>query len=277
MTGHNIILPLQLRQVSLRRGNRHVLKDIDCRFGPSPRCTLIIGPNGAGKSLLLRVCHGLIAPDQGEVSWPANVDARTRALEQSMVFQRPVLLRRTARQNVDYPLKIRGLPRPERRARIDDALDRTGLSRLADAPARALSFGEQQRLALARVMVCRPQVLFLDEPTASLDPAAAHLVEELVGFMAANGVRIIMTSHDLNQARRMADEVIFMYRGRIKEHAPADAFFAGPQNDLAQAFLRGELLWWRRRSADHDDCSPGMPPLGDGPPPLANGKKQRGT
>jgi len=265
MTEHGTILPFELRQVSLRRGDRRVLKDIDCRFDPSPRCTLIIGPNGAGKSLLLRICHGLITPDQGEVCWPAGIDARVRALHQAMVFQRPVLLRRTARQNVEYPLKIRGLSRPERRARSDEALDRTGLSRLADAPARALSFGEQQRLALARVMVCRPQVLFLDEPTASLDPAAAHLVEELVGFMAASGVRIIMTSHDLNQARRMADDVIFMYRGRIKEHAPAEAFFTGPRNDLAQAFLQGELLWWRRRSAEDNNCPPDMNAAENGP------------
>jgi tungstate transport system ATP-binding protein len=171
-----------------------------------------------------------------------------RARAQAMVFQRPVLLRRSARGNIDLALKIHGLGAAQRRDRVAEALERTGLSRLAEVSARALSFGEQQRLALARALALRPQVLFLDEPTASLDPAAAHMVEDIVLAMAEDGVKIIMTSHDLNQARRLAQEVIFLHRGRIKERAPAAAFFAGPKNDLAQAFLNGELLWWRRRS-----------------------------
>jgi len=242
------ILPLQVEQVSLRRGGKRVLKDIDCRFDAAPGRTLIIGPNGAGKSLFLRVCHGIVAPDAGRVRWAAQAGPRALAQAQAMVFQRPVLLRRTARRNVEFALKLRGIGRAERRWRSDEALQRTGLIRLADAPARALSFGEQQRLALARAMAIRPRVLFLDEPTASLDPAAAHLVEDLVHELAGDGVKIIMTSHDLNQARRLADEVLFMHRGRIKERAPADRFFAGPKNDLARAFLAGELLWWRRQS-----------------------------
>jgi tungstate transport system ATP-binding protein len=159
-----------------------------------------------------------------------------------------VLLRRSARANLAFALKARGVAGADAHARIDAALRQTGLARLADAPARALSFGEQQRLALARALALRPRVLFLDEPTANLDPAAAHLVEDLVRQAAADGVRIVMTTHDLNQARRLADEVIFLHRGRIKERAPAAAFFAGPENDLARAFLAGELLWWQRRS-----------------------------
>jgi tungstate transport system ATP-binding protein len=242
------ILPLSLEGVSLKRGGKQVLKNIDCRFDAAPARTMIIGPNGAGKSLLLRVCHGLILPDEGRVSWSGQNDGTALIRRQAMVFQRPVLLRRTARQNLHFALKVHGIGRAEREARCDDALNRTGLSRLADMPARALSFGEQQRLALARAMVTRPRVLFMDEPTASLDPAAAHLVEDLVLELSNAGTKVIMTSHDLNQAQRLGDEVIFMNRGRIKERAPAGEFFAGPKNDLARAFVNGELLWWRRRS-----------------------------
>lgn len=242
------ILPVTMSGISLKRGNKMVLKEIDCRFDAKPKRTLIIGPNGAGKSLFLRVCHGIVAPDQGVVHWAGEADPRTRVRAQAMVFQRPVLLRRSARGNIDLALKIHGLDAGQRQQRVGEALDRTGLSRLADTPARALSFGEQQRLALARAVALRPQVLFLDEPTANLDPAAAHLVEDIVRSLSDTGVKIIMTSHDLNQARRLAQEVIFLHRGRIKERAPAEAFFKRPENDLARAFLNGELLWWRRRS-----------------------------
>lgn len=242
------ILPVTMAGVWLKRGDKMVLKEIDCRFEAAPARTLIIGPNGAGKSLFLHVCHGIVAPDRGSVRWAGETDARTLARAQAMVFQRPVLLRRSARGNIDLALKIHGLDAAQRRLRVADALDRTGLTRLAHTPARSLSFGEQQRLALARAVALRPRVLFLDEPTANLDPAAAHLVEDIVRELSDGGVKIIMTSHDLNQARRLAQEVIFLHRGRIKERAPAERFFAGPQNDLARAFLNGELLWWRRRS-----------------------------
>ena len=248
MTGPLSILPLSLENVSLTRGDKRVLKDIDCRFEAAPARSLIIGPNGAGKSLFLRVCHGIVAPDEGQVRWAEGASGRALALAQAMVFQRPVLLRRSAQGNLELALKIHGLGRAERRLRIADALHRTGLTRLKDAPARALSFGEQQRLALARAIVLEPRVLFLDEPTASLDPAAAHMVEAIVRELSENGIKIIMTSHDLNQTRRLADEVIFLHRGRIKERAPAAQFFASPENDLAQAFINGELLWWPRRS-----------------------------
>ncbi|MFQ5764359.1 MAG: AAA family ATPase, partial [Rhodospirillales bacterium] len=160
-------------------------------------------------------------------------------------FQRPVMLRRSVAANVDYALKLRGMPAAERRAAVDDALGHTGLRRLAGMSARVLSTGEQQKLALARAWALQPEVLFLDEPTASLDPAATHAVEQIINAIDAAGTRIIMTTHDLGQARRLGDEVLFLHRGRILEKAPAERFFEKPENDLAQAFVKGELLWWR--------------------------------
>lgn len=240
------ILPLELEGVCFEAGGIRLIKDISWRF-ETDRRTVIIGPNGAGKSLLLRLCHGLIKPSQGEVRWQLESDA---ARHQAMVFQRPVMLRRSVAANVDYALKLRHVQPRERAETIDRVLHATGLKRLAHQPARVLSIGEQQKLALARAWALKPQVLFLDEPTASLDPSATHGVEEIIEAIHAQGTCIIMTTHDLGQARRMADEILFINRGRILESASAKAFFEKPKNDLAQAFVRGELLWWIKGQDD---------------------------
>ncbi len=245
MKAPSSILPLELRDISFEAGGKRLIKDVSCIFDVGPR-TVIIGPNGAGKSLFLRLCHGLIAPMSGEIIWHGAGGADP-SRHQAMVFQRPMMLRRSVFANVNYALAIRGVPRAERGQRVDEALAHTGLRRLAGSPARVLSFGEQQKLALARAWALRPQVLFLDEPTANLDPAATHVVEKIVQDIYEAGTRVIMTTHDLGQARRIADEVLFLYRGRLKEKASADAFFAGPRNDLARAFVRGELLWWKKK------------------------------
>ena len=237
------ILPLKLEDISFEAGGKRLIKDVNCEFEAGPR-TVIIGPNGAGKSLFLKICHGLLAPHTGRVSWayPNDISAR---LNQAMVFQRPVMLRRSVSANIHYPLKLRKIPKAERNELAEEALARAGLGRLRNHSARVLSFGEQQKLALARVWALKPQVLFLDEPTASLDPAATHSVEEIIDAIHKQGTKIIMTTHDLGQAKRIADEVLFLFRGRLLERAPAEPFFKKPENDLAQAFVKGELLWWR--------------------------------
>lgn len=239
------ILPLELRGASVDGSRQRLLKTISARLDSGPK-TIVLGPNGAGKSLLLRLCHGLIQPSEGAVSW-RGANGRDPLRFQAMVMQRPVMLRRSVAANIDFALSLRGIARPLRRRRIAEALERTGLGTFAKTPARVLSFGEQQRLALARSWALRPQVLFLDEPTASLDPAATHVIEEAIVAMADEGTKIVMTTHDLGQARRLADEVMFLHRGRLLERAAASAFFAGPADPLARAFLRGELLWWERR------------------------------
>ncbi|HXQ39907.1 MAG TPA: ATP-binding cassette domain-containing protein [Candidatus Udaeobacter sp.] len=234
-------LPLELRGLAWEAGGERRIDGIDLDLAAGPR-TVILGPNGAGKSLLLRLCHGLLAPSAGSINWrgPAANEARAR---QAMVFQRPVLLRRSAAANVDYALKVRGLGRGERRARVAAALARTGLSGRARQPARDLSIGEQQRLALARAWASEPELLFLDEPTASLDPAATHAVEAVIEAMHQAGCKIVMTTHDLGQARRVADEILFLHRGRILERQEAARFFDHPATEEAAAFLAGRLKW----------------------------------
>ena len=200
--------------------------------------TVLLGPNGAGKSLTLRLCHGLLRPTSGTIRWSAPV-----AGTQAMVFQRPVMLRRTALANVVYALAVRGDPRPQRKERAMAALERVGLAAVAHRTARNLSAGEQQRLALARAWSLVPEVLFLDEPTASLDPAATHALEDVVHAISESGTKIVMTTHDLGQAKRFADRVLFLHGGKLLENASAIGFFDRPESAEARAFLHGELAW----------------------------------
>ena len=199
--------------------------------------TLIMGPNGAGKSLFMRLAHGLLRPSSGHVSWEGAPPV------QAMVFQRPVLLRRSVIDNLIYALAVKRVPRRERKALAWQALEKFGLAALAKRPARVLSGGEQQRLTLARAWLLTPSVLFLDEPTSALDPAAIKAVEDAVNEFHQSGTRIVMTTHDLHQAKRLADDVLFMYGGQVLEHTSAERFFDTPASSQARAFIRGELVW----------------------------------
>jgi len=232
---------LVLEDVSFVAGGRAIIDRVSCELAMGPR-TVILGPNGSGKSVLMRLCHGLLAPTSGRIVWRGSRDdARPRA--QAMVFQRPVMLRRAAHANVTYGLKLAGVPKDERDERARDVLDAVGLKSVADRPARVLSGGEQQKLALARAWALDPEVLFLDEPTANLDPGATREVERIVDQIHASGTKIVMTTHNLGQARRLADEVLFMSAGRVADHAPVERFFAQPSTGEAAAFIKGELPW----------------------------------
>ncbi|MCP3986197.1 MAG: ATP-binding cassette domain-containing protein [bacterium] len=234
------ILPLRLEGVVLELGGARLLDDLSFVLERGP-CSVILGPNGAGKTLALRVCNGLLKPDAGHVAW-AGPDAAQAARGRALVFQRPMLLRRSAWANIDYALRLRRLPKPERDQRIETVLQETRLLPLASRPARQLSGGEQQRLALARAWATDPSVLFLDEPAAALDPGATRALEEAIRAVRASGTKIVMTTHDLGQAERMADEILFMHRGHLLEQTRAASFFTAPETEEARAFLKGEVL-----------------------------------
>lgn len=205
--------------------------------------SVILGPNGAGKSLMLRLCHGLISPGGGRIQWgDGNIPPENLIRRQAMVFQKPVMLRRSTAANISHALACHGVTWRDRPARVAEALSRTGLNALARVPARVLSAGEQQRLALARAWILRPEVLFLDEPTASLDPTATREVEDIILAIHNAGTKIVLTTQDLGQARRIADEILFLNRGRLMERTAADSFFAGPATPEARAFISGELI-----------------------------------
>ena len=231
-----MILPLRLEEVTFVAGGRTIIErlSLDIEAGPS---TIILGANGAGKSVLMRLMHGLLQPTAGRIAWRAPSPRR----QQAMVFQRPVMLRRSALANVTYALEVFGARRTEKLAM--EALEEVGLAHVAHRPARVLSGGEQQRLALARAWALHPEVLFLDEPTANLDPGATREIETVIKAFDASGTKIVMSTHSLGQARRLGDEVIFLHQGRVAERAPVDRFFPQPASLEAAAFVKGELPW----------------------------------
>jgi tungstate transport system ATP-binding protein len=222
---------LAIDGLGLTEGATRIIDDVSLSL--AAQRTVVLGPNGAGKSTLLRLIHGLLHPSGGRLHWP-------QPLTQGMVFQRPVMLRTTALANVIYGLKLKGHSADESRRRARAALARAGLDHIARRPARLLSGGEQQRVALARAWALEPELLILDEPTASLDPGSTREVERIIGEIAAGGARILMTTHNLGQARRMADEIVFIDRGRVLEQTPVARFFNLPQSEAAQRFLQEE-------------------------------------
>ena len=233
----NDIFPLGLHQVSFEHNGHAIISDLTLSLDARSR-TVILGANGAGKSVTMRLMHGLLLPSAGRIIWGSTTG---RPSAQAMVFQRPVMLRRSALNNITYALKLAGVRQPQRLQRAAQALDRVGLSHIAHRSARVLSGGEQQRVALARAWALEPRILFLDEPTASLDPATAREVERVITDIAASGTKIVMTTHNLGQARRLADEIVFIDEGRIVEKTPAPDFFKQPRSAQAAAFLTGEL------------------------------------
>lgn len=234
------ILPLAVDHLSYQAGKRLLLHDISFTIGPASVVALI-GPNGSGKSLTLRLCHGLLRPAGGSIRWQQPGGVLSGHKRHGMVFQRPVMLRRSARANIVHAVTAMGVP--EAGTRAEEALHRFGLAALADRPARLMSGGEQQRLAIARAWALRPQCLFMDEPTAHLDPGATRQIEEIIAGIAAEGVTILISTHDFGQARRLSQRVLFLHQGRLLEDRPTPEFFAAPQTTEARAFIAGDLIW----------------------------------
>lgn len=228
---------MRMQDVVLRFDADAVLKGVTMDLDVQG-CTVIMGPNGAGKSLLLKLMHGLMTPTSGQIMWgakpPSDVVSR-----QALVFQKPVLLRRSVAANIDFVLKARGKDMGLR----DGLLEHVGLLHKATQPARLLSGGEAQRLSLARALATEPEVLFLDEPTASLDPASVLAIERIVSDARSRGVRIVWVTHDIGQARRMADDVVFLQAGQVAEHSAAAAFFSEPRSQAARDYLDGRIVF----------------------------------
>jgi len=233
---------MRTRGLCFDAGGRRLVDGVDIAIRGGRR-TVVMGANGAGKSLLLRLLHGLVDPCAGEVLWRGRPLDREARLAQAMVFQRPVMLRRSVLANLRFALAVRGVGRRERRERERDALRMARLEELQGRPARVLSGGEQQRLAVARALACRPEVLFLDEPTASLDPASTYAVERLIAEAHASGVTVVVVTHDAGQARRLGDDVIFMHGGRVAETGPVGQVLDSPRSEAARAWLEGRLYF----------------------------------
>jgi tungstate transport system ATP-binding protein len=232
-------LPIVLEDVSVAAGNVKLLESVSLNLAAGPP-TVIIGPNGAGKTTLLRLAMGLIAASRGRVTWGGRESAAPT--RRAIVFQRPVMLRRSTAANIRYALAAAGIPRAARDARLHELAALLGLGGLGNRPARKLSGGEQQRLALARALAKEPEVLLLDEPTASLDPAATKGIEDVIRTVALRGIKVVMSTHDLGEAKRLAGEIVLMHRGRVIENGPAEAFFSVPKTEEARRFTAGELL-----------------------------------
>ena len=239
MRGPATDLPIALQDAGYRVRNVAILDRISLQFAPGAP-TVLIGPNGAGKTTLLRLAMGLIEPTVGQVSWGGRIGVPPT--RRAIVFQRPVMLRRSAAANLRYALASAGIARNEWPARVVELLNIVGLSGLGERPARRLSGGEQQRLALARALARNPEVLFLDEPTASLDPAATKAIEDVIRTVTARNIKVVMSTPDLGEARRLAGDIVLMHRGRIVESGPAAAFFNSPRTEEARRFVAGELL-----------------------------------
>lgn len=233
------LFPLTVRGAQTSRRGKVLVGPVDLDLGGAG-ITVVIGPNGSGKTTLLRLLHGAARLTAGTIEWACDMDhART---QQGFVFQRPVMLRRTVLDNLMYPLRMRGVAKAAAQEQAEEWAVRVGLGDMPDRMATNLSGGEQQKLALARAMITGPQALFLDEPTAALDGRATREVEAVLRAARASGTRLILSTHDMGQAKRLADEMVFLLHGKVMEHSPARAFFDAPKSTQARAFLRGDIV-----------------------------------
>jgi len=232
-------LPIRFDTVTVRSRGVTILDHVTLQIEAGAP-TVLIGPNGSGKTTLLRAAMGLLAPTQGRISW-GGIE-KSPPIRRGFVFQHPAMLRRSVAANLRYALRAARVPHAYHDARIEELLALVGLAGLDKRPARRLSGGEQQRLALARALARDPVVLFLDEPTASLDPASTKAIEDVIRAVAARAIKIVMSTHDLGEARRLAGEIILLHRGRIVERAAAAEFLGSPKTEQAKLFIAGELL-----------------------------------
>jgi tungstate transport system ATP-binding protein len=230
------MFPLTLDQVLVRRRGKAVIGPTDLVLQPDGP-TIIIGPNGSGKTTLLRVMHGIERVTSGTVTWQHDDPS-----QHAFVFQSPIVLRRSVYDNLAYPLRLIKTPKPEVAQAVDHWLERIGLADMRHSPALRLSGGERQKLAIARALIRKPQVLFLDEPCANLDGHATREIEALLQEASAAGTRLVMSTHDMGQARRLARDIVFMLGGKVHDVGDAETLFTQPATKELAAFLRGDIV-----------------------------------
>ena len=231
------LVPIDVDRLCVTAHNRPLLSELNCRIG-AEGITVLMGPNGAGKSLFLRCLHGLIPPQSGRIEFAGCQLNQSIIKRQSFIFQAPTVLRRTVYENLAFVARLR----PEISAdETDRLLTDMRLDHLTKQPARLLSGGEKQRLAMARALLTAPNLLLMDEATANLDPASEQIIEASLQTAAANGLKIIIVTHNIGQARRLAHDVLFLNAGQLTEHTPAKLFFTNPQSAAASAYMRGKL------------------------------------
>ncbi|MCY4179554.1 MAG: ATP-binding cassette domain-containing protein [Litoreibacter sp.] len=233
------LFPLSVTGAATRRRGKRLVGPVDFDWD-GQGTQVVLGPNGSGKTTLLRLLHGIARLHEGEISWACGTAAARNA--QAFVFQRPVMLRRTVGENLAYPLTLRGVARAEARGLAEGWADRVGLAEMIDRPASVLSGGEQQKLAIARALIVEPELVFLDEPSASLDGRATREIEAILSDAVEGGTRVVLATHDMGQARRLASRVVFMLHGRVHETGPAHRFFDAPETAEARAFLKGDIV-----------------------------------
>lgn len=233
------ILPLRLESVSVRKNGKYLLRDVSCIL-EDRGFTIVMGPNGAGKSTLLRLLHGLERPREGELVW--SCPAEQVLQNQSFVFQTPILMRRTVQDNLAYPLMVRGVSRPLARKTAEEWAETVELKSQLHLEAQILSGGERQKLAVARALITKPDMLLLDEPTANLDGRSMKEIEAILLSARDASTRVVMATHDIGQAKRLASEVLFLNKGQLCEQTPAGSFFNTPETLAARAYLDGDIL-----------------------------------
>ncbi|PYG30986.1 energy-coupling factor ABC transporter ATP-binding protein [Pelagimonas varians] len=233
------LFPLVAKGAITSRRGKVLVGPVDLTLDGRGTC-VVIGPNGAGKTTLLRLLHGAARLTKGSITWACPTEQARH--NQAFVFQRPVMLRRSVEENLIYPLRAHGMPKAEARDLAQNWAERVGLQEMLRRPAPVLSGGEQQKLALARALIINPKLVFLDEPCASLDGRAMREIEAILHEASSNGTRLVLSTHDMGQARRLADTVVFLLNGQVHEQAPSSKFFTAPETPQAAAFLKGDIV-----------------------------------
>ena len=225
---------LTVKNLNLNIGNKSLLKNLSFEI-LKKKITVIMGPNGSGKSLCLKLIAGLLKPTSGSVIF--NYKPLIGYVPQNVVF-----LRRNVYQNLTYSLKINSLSKNIIQRRVLEIIDICNISHLFEISARKLSVGQQQLIAILRALIMKPKLLLLDEPCSNLDPYFTKIIEDILKQAKKDGMKIILVTHDLNQAKRLSDDIIFIHEGNIYEHTQRKEFFIKPLSQQAKDYIEGRLI-----------------------------------